>query len=936
MNAFRALLLTDVVDSTQMSESLGDPAMGELWSNHDRVARDLLDVWRGREIDKTDGMLLLFDAATDAASYALAYHSALAALPIPLRARAGLHVGPIVIRHNSDRDVARGAKPLEVDGLAKPTAARVMALALGGQTLLTAEARSELGDMRPQVQSHGHWMMKGLSEPLEIFELGAPDRPYVAPLDCEKAYRVVRAGDRWLPVKEIANNLPQPATTFIGREKELVALKRLLGGHRLVTLSGSGGSGKTRLALQLAGESLEQYPDGVWLVELAPLTDPARVPQMVATVLGLKEEPGRPIVETLTAHLKNKRLLLLLDNCEHLLDGCAQLTGALIRQSKDVKIVASSREALRVGGEQNFRVPSLSLPDPNQAHTPASVAPFEAVQLFADRALLCRPDFEVTHRNASALASVCYRLDGIPLAIELAAARVRYLSVEEINHKLDQRFQLLTGGARTALPRQQTLRSLIDWSYDLLSDQEKLTLQRLSVFIGGWTLPSAEQVCSGDGVSEQGVLDLLTSLCDKSLVVAEQDDGHTRYGLLETVRQYSRERLLESGGANAIRQLHQDHFLALAEEAEPNLSGPEQLAWLQRLEKEHQNLRAALDWSWVVESGSRAGLRLCGALQRFWWTRGHLAEGRDWCMRVLGKEGAEERTLERAKVLNGAGVLAIYQADYPAARALHEECLAIRRELGDRRGVAASLGNLGTVARAQGAIASARLLHEESLAIRRELGSRGSIARSLNNLGNVALDQGDYAAARRLLEETLEITRELGDRWSIANSLNSLGDVAYAQADYPAALALHEECLAIMRELGERKGIASALSALGDVARQSGDFAAARELYKNSLVIQRELGDAAKIAESLEGLAAVGAALGVAPHAACIWGAAEGLREGIGSAPRPYERPNYDQHVAAARRRGDSAAFERAWQEGRALTLEQAIEFALEETVERP
>ena len=366
--------------------------------------------------------------------------------------------------------------------------------------------------------------------------------------------------------------------------------------NRLVTLIGSGGIGKTRLGLQVAAESLERFPNGVWLVELAPLSDPGLVPKTAATALGLKEQPGKPISQTLIEHLKDKVLLLLLDNCEHLLDGCAGLADTLVHQCPHVTILAGSREALRTDGEQAYRVPSLSLPDPKQVHTPVSIAPFEAVQLFTDRALLARDDFEVSNQSASTLASICYRLDGIPLAIELAAARVRSLSVKEISRKLDERFRLLTGGSRTALPRQQTLRSLIDWSYELLNDSEKRLLQRLAVFAGGWTLDAAEQVCAGEGVEERRVLDLLTSLADKSLVLAEQNDGDYRYRLLETVRQYAQDRLLDSGVDQAVRNRHHGYYLALAEEAEPKLVGAEQIEWLQRLEVEHENLRAALNW----------------------------------------------------------------------------------------------------------------------------------------------------------------------------------------------------------------------------------------------------------------------------------------------------------------------------------------------------
>ncbi len=660
------------------------------------------------------------------------------------------------------------------------------------------------------------------------------------------------------------------------------------------------------------------------------------MPQTVATVLGLKEEPGKPIAQTLTEHLKDKRLLMLLDNCEHLLDVSAGLADALLRQCSGVQVLASSREALGIGGEQAYRVPSLSLPDPKQAHTSISVAQFEAVQLFTDRALLARADFQVTNQNAFALASICYRLDGIPLAIELAAARVRSLSIEEIDGKLDQRFRLLTGGSRTALPRQQTLRSLIDWSYDLLNDPAKLLLQRLSVFAGGWTLEAAEQICAGDGMEESEIFDLLTSLCDKSLAVAGQNDGDSRFRLAETVRQYARERLVESGGGEAVRERHRNHFLALAEEAEPKLMGAEQAEWLERLEVEHENLRAGLDWS-LVAAESAGGLRLCGALWRFWWTRGHLSEGREWCLRILGKAGGEERTRERAKVLNAAGAMAYYQGDYPCARAQSEESLAIRRQLGDRRGMAFALNILGNVAVDQGDFASAQTLFEESLAIDRELGDQRGIAAMLSNLGSVAQNKGDHQAAGTLYKESLAIIRELGDRGGISIVLICLGLAACGEKDYPAARMRLEESLAIGRELGDRRSMAMSLTSLGYVADEQGDFASARALYQEGLVIQRELGDMGGVPTSLEGLAAVVAALDNALCAARIWGAAERLREEIGSPMAPNELPRYDRRVAAARAAlGDDATFDRAWREGHALTLARAIELALEETVERP
>jgi predicted ATPase/class 3 adenylate cyclase/tetratricopeptide (TPR) repeat protein len=870
-------LFTDIEGSTALWEQDG-ARMSQALAAHDALVRSAVEGRRGTVVKMTgDGMHAAFDDALDALAATVDLQQALAdpaaTNDVSLRVRCGLHAGVGVRRDN------------DYYGNAVNRAARIMSTAHGGQILLSQTVVDLVGDRLPDevaLRDLGAVRLRDLAHPERVYQVLHPQLRQDFP-----ALRSLQA---------TPNNLPQQVTSFIGREQTLAELQRLLAKTRLLTLTGSGGCGKTRLSLQVAADSLEQFPDGAWLVELAPLSDPDLVAQTVATVLGLKEAPGKPIVQTLTAHLTDKRLLLLLDNCEHLLDGCAKVADALVRQCPGVKILASSREALGIAGEQTYRVPSLSLPDRKQAPTPKILSQYESVQLFSDRALLVRADFQVTNQNAPALASLCCHLDGIPLAIELAAARVRSLSVEEIDGKLDQRFRLLTGGSRTALPRQQTLRSLIDWSYDLLHELEQRLLQRLSVFAGGWTLAAAEQVCTGDGVENWEVLDLMTSLADKSLVVAEQKDEHSRYRLLETMRQYARERLEESGGGEAIRGRHRDHFLALAEEAEPKLLGADQAVWLQRLEQEHENLRAGLDWS-VVEAGSAGGLRLCGALQRFWTTRGHLSEGREWCVRVLGKAGAEERTQECAKALHAAGVLARHQSDYPAAWALHEESLAIRRQLGDPRGIANSLNNLGNVAFYQGDFVSARALYEESLVMRRELGDQGRIADSLNNLGIAALEQGEFASARALHEESLVMRRKLGDRGGIADSLNNLGIAALEEGEFASARALNEESLAIARELGNRWGIVN----------------------------------------SLEGLAPVVAALGSALRAARIWGAAERLREEIGSPLPPNERPRYDRRVAAARAAlGYDAAFDLAWQEGRALTLEQAIQLALEDTVEQP
>ncbi len=544
-----------------------------------------------------------------------------------------------------------------------------------------------------------------------------------------------------------------------------------------------------------------------------------------------------------------------------------------------------------------YRIPSLSLPDLKQTATPASLTTYEAVRLFVDRAMAALPAFAVTNHNAPALASLCHRLDGIPLAIELAAARVRSLSVEEINGKLDNCFRLLTGGSRTALPRQQTLRALIDWSYDLLKGQEKTLLCCLSVFAGGWTLEAAEQVGTGESltgasIEDWEVLDLLTSLADKSLVLAQTQGEATRYGLLETVRQYARDRLTESGESLVVRARHGDCFLTLAEEVKPKLRGPEQAQWLEVLEEEHDNLRQALTWYMEdiedTEAGEK-GLRLGTALSEFWWTRGHLSEGRERLGALLAHPGGQERTKARADALNGAGMLTWGQGDYGGARGLYEESLAIGRALGDKRGIAYSLANLGLVSAEQGDYSGARVLLEESLTIGRELGDKRGIALSLNYLGNAAYKQGDYSGARVLLEESLTIGRASGNKFGIAASLTNLGNVAYEQGDYALARVLHEESLAIGRELGAKAVIADGLEAFATLA--------ARELQEE--------------------------------RSARLWGAAAALRETFGSPLSPAKHEKQEREMTAVRETLGEDAFAAAWAQGRAMTMEQAIEYAL-------
>jgi tetratricopeptide (TPR) repeat protein len=514
----------------------------------------------------------------------------------------------------------------------------------------------------------------------------------------------------------------------------------------------------------------------------------------------------------------------------------------------------------------------------------------------------------------------------------LAAVRVKGLSVEQIAARLDDRFRLLTGGSRTALPHHQTLRAAIDWSHDLLSDPERIVLRRLAVFAGGCTVEAAEAVCGGDGIDTAEVLDLLLRLVDKSLVVAEEEEGKARYRMLETVQQYGRERLREAGEVEAVRRRHRDWYLELAERAEPRLLGEEQAAWLDRLEQEHANLRAALTWS-VESGGTEAALRLVGALWRFWAVRGYFQEGRGWLEAAL-KGSSNASAGFRAKALNAAGYLALSRGDHRAARSLLEESLTIQRQLGDQAGIAISLSNLGAAANQQGDHAVARSFLEESLAIRRQLGDRVNLAVSLNDLGGAVIQQGDYATARSFLEESLTIRRQLGDKAGIAVSLNNLGMVAIKLGDYAGARPLLEESVLLCREVGDKWLNAAVLGTLGDLTRAQGDHEGARALYKESLSIYRQLEDTRGIADCLKGLAAVAHAQGQHERAAQMFGAAEALREASGAPLSVSERADDERSIAAVRAGLGEETFTSAWAEGRAMTPEHAIGYAVEEARE--
>jgi predicted ATPase len=765
----------------------------------------------------------------------------------------------------------------------------------------------------------GEHRLRDLTRPEHIFQIVAPGLPSEFP-----------------PLKTLENhpnNLPLQPTPLIGRERELAEVEKLLRRDEvlLVTLTGPGGTGKTRIGLQVASDLLDEFPDGVWYVELAALTDAALVAPTIAQTLGVSEVASKPIIDTLTGYLREKKLLLVVDNFEQVIGALGVVT-AIVKAAPDVRVLVTSREKLNVYGEHEYEVPPLSLPDIKALPPLERLTQYEAVELFIERARAVKADFEVNNDNAPAVAEICVRLDGLPLTIELAAARVKLLPpqalLERLTSSLSAPLKLLTGGARDLSARLQTLRGTIDWSYNLLSDEEKQFFARAAVFQGGRTLEALEEVCNAESLQVEGnlhldVLDGVQSLVDKSLLrQREGRDGEARFWMLETIQEYAREKLQESGEAATVRREHALYFMRLAEEAEPQLTSERQQEWLERLEEEHDNIRAALQWARTTAGDGEntsersqaveVGLRIGEAIGRFWQIRGYSSEGREQLKGLLavaegvtGRDGGEEvHALEaiergRAKALYWTGVLAYQQGDYEAARTAHEVSLVIERELGNKKGVGNALNGLGTVAFEQGDYDSARLLFEQSLSIARELGDKQGMTITLNNLGLATREQGDYVTARSLYEEGLAIARERGDRRGMGYLLGSLGLMALEQREYTQARALYAESLELFQEVGHKWAIAMAVAGLGGV----------------------QVGSAGDVRETAE-----------LRRGAVLLGAAAGLLQSMDAMLASEDRRPYERAIEQARTQLGEEAFQAAWQEGFAMSMGEAVEYALEGT----
>jgi predicted ATPase/DNA-binding SARP family transcriptional activator/DNA-binding CsgD family transcriptional regulator len=758
----------------------------------------------------------------------------------------------------------------------------------------------------------------------------------------QRLHEEIAAG-RFLPVQPTAalteepfdtgkHNLPASRTSFVGREHEMIEITRHLAMTRLLTLTGAGGSGKTRLALEVARELIGVYPNGVWLAEFASLSQGEFVPQALGEAVGAPGQPDRPITDTLVDVLRTKKMLLVLDNCEHLVDAVGDLVALLLDSCPQLRILATSREALGAVGEVNWPVPLLSVPDLRSAPTEAQLEGYEATRLFVDRARQRNPAFELRPENAQAVAQICAHLEGLPLAIELAAARIKMLPPKALLGRLKDRLKLLSGGSREFSERQRTLRSTIEWSYELLDEGEQLLFARLAVFSGGRTLEAIEAICNAEGDLPADAFEGISSLLDKSLLRQEEGpNGEPRFVMLETVHEFAREKLGQSAEAEEIERAHAQYFLTLAEEAYPELRGPDQLEWLERLEAEHDNMRAALSWA-LERKEAEVALRLGGALWLFWSMRGYDSEGRRWLKEALAIEGRGSPEV-RAMALAGAGALASDQGDLDREKEACEEGLQllaqVAREASEVKLVL--FAGLGWAAWQREEHGQAQQLFEESLALSREMSDTWWIANSLSNLALVPHSLGDSERATELYEESMDLFREQGDKQGLAQCLINLAMLVCSQGDLGRAAQLTEEGVALFRELGARGDVALGLCNLGWMALLQNNLGRAADLYRESLTLSWDTGMNQIVQGALEGFACVAGAQGKAERAVRLWGAAQALHQAKGI-PRDADfLAEADARISAVRSGMGEEAWEEAWRKGRAMTLDEAVSYALEE-----
>jgi predicted ATPase/class 3 adenylate cyclase/Tfp pilus assembly protein PilF len=830
-NGTVTFLFTDIEGSTRLAQEFPETYHISM-DRHHEILQNIIDSNFGFVFETVgDAFCVAFSNTYDAIKAAVEIQIKLQAeiwLNSPVKVRMGIHTGTAEWN---------GKDYMGYITLARTQ--RIMSAAYGDQIIIsgdTYELTKEKVYNDITFKDLGERRLKDLIHPMRIYQIASPrirdDFPQLKTLDSRP------------------NNLPVQLTSFIGREEEMRKIKGVLRQTHLTTLTGSGGSGKTRLALQVAADIIDEFENGVWYIELASLVDPALLPQAIAQVLNIKEEAKRTMEETLVDYLRDKQIMLILDNCEHMIESCAKLAEVLLKKIPKLKLIATSREALRCSGEITHRVLSLESPDPSKKITVEQLIQYESVRLFIERALSVNPNFRVNEENASSLAKICFQLDGIPLAIELAASRIKVLSVQKIQERMNDRFKLLTGGKRTALPRQQTLKAMIDWSYDLLSVQEKNLWNRLSVFSGGWTLEEAETICSDDLIMPEDVIELTDNLTEKSIIIFNEEKD--RYRMLETIRQFGEEKLKEANESSVFSEKHLSYFTEFAEKSEPELYGSKMQEALIKLNEDKGNLDNALNYS-IESSNIETGLRLASAMGYFWQVLGNFSEGRSILTSLIEKSG-DIKSTAFAKALNTAGTFTRIQGDYEKAKEYIEYGLNINNELGNISGISFSLSNSGQLAFNKGEYDLAEELFNSSLEKFRQTGNKYGIGNTINDLGTVALAKGEIGKAKKLFEESLKIRTETGDNLGIANSFNNLGTVSYTEGNLSKALENYEKSLSMFRDVGDRRYIANLLSNLGSVANFLGEYERGRTFLDESLEIRREIGDKNGIAASLHNL----------------------------------------------------------------------------------
>lgn len=955
-NGTVTFLFTDIEGSTKLAQEYPDE-WEALRARHNAILQAAMDTYHGYIFQIVgDALCVAFHSAGDALNAALNAQWLLQNepwSPAPVNVRMGIHTGAAQLNNTSAQIIYLGYATLV-------STQRIMSAGHGGQVLISRAAYEQVRDVLPanaELLDLGERRLKGLLRPEHLYQLNAAGLSSTfPPLKTLDAFR---------------NNLPVQLTSFVGRETEIAEIKQELKVHHLVTLTGPGGTGKTRLSLQVAADLLDLFQHGVWFIELAPLTDADLIPQTILSAIGIGEQSGKPPLDLLKEYLHDKESLIVLDNCEHLLEASANVVNVLLNASPELKILASSRELLGVKGEASYLVPSLSFPDLKHLPVIEQLSQYEAVRLFLDRALLAAPQFTVNVHNAPFIAQICHRLDGIPLAIELAAARVKLLSVDQISARLDDRFRLLTGGARTALPRQQTLRALIDWSYDLLSENERLFLRRLSVFAGSWTLEAAEEVCSGvegDTIQSADVLDLLSQLVNKSLVVVVEhsQSGETRYRMLETIRQYASDRLLEAGDSEALRRRHLAYFVKLTVQAGTELYRSNQVFWLNKLEEELDNLRTALEWA--LPTDNEAGLRVvAGPIFRFWVFRSTWRELGSWlaqllqgydqfnplCARALAiqaqcvgnNEGnfneahlLAEKSLQMARSLpdkqseafslSVVGGFLLLQGNVGEAIPLLEQSLALYRELGDKVGQASTIDWLS--------INNSNLEHattyaKEGLRLSRELGDLAGIASILTTLARLTYSRGDFSSPVPWLEEVLSLSRQLGDQVREEEALITYGALAYWQGDYQRAMAYYQEGVALGEKIGYRYQNLWAYIYMAYALLRQRELQKAREMFENGIRGMQKADLVIGLVFAVEGLASLYVNQRQIPRAARLFAWAEAMRGKIGDPRPPVEQASIERDLGIVKSQVGNIEFADLSIEGQRMTVEEAVTVALEQ-----